>query len=151
MATRVRDWATVDYYEVLGVDAGASGDEIARAFRAAAKVSHPDATGDPVAAERFKDLAAAYTVLSDRRIRRDYDQVRTATLEPRPARPHGSRRAPAAGLRAARPAVALDAQAGVDRGHRGRARHRARRFAVAALTWHLHDHDATQTGPRSCR
>src|SRR5205814_1175124 len=44
--------------------------------RTAAKRSHPDATDDPSEAEHFKDLAAAYTVLSDRRARRDYDRVR---------------------------------------------------------------------------
>jgi curved DNA-binding protein CbpA len=88
--TRVRDWATVDYYEMLGVSTTASGDDIARAFRTAAKQSHPDATDDPEAAERFKDLAAAYTVLSDRRTRRDYDLVRAGaspvTVRP-PTRP----------------------------------------------------------------
>jgi hypothetical protein len=74
--TGVRDWATVDYYALLGVTADASADDIARAFRTAAKATHPDATNDPVERERFKELAAAYRVLSDRRTRRDYDEVR---------------------------------------------------------------------------
>ena len=76
MPTGVRDWATVDYYALLGVPADASGDDIARAFRTAAKVTHPDATTDPIERERFKELATAYRVLSDRRTRRDYDEVR---------------------------------------------------------------------------
>src|SRR2546429_256333 len=59
-----------------GVARDASADDIARAFRPAAKRSHPDATDDPAAAEQFKALAAAYTVLSNRRTRRDYDSVR---------------------------------------------------------------------------
>jgi DnaJ-like protein/uncharacterized protein DUF3592 len=75
----VRDWATVDYYDLLGVSMDASGDDIARAFRTAAKRSHPDATNDPDAAEQFKDLAAAYAVLSNRRTRRDYDGMRAGT------------------------------------------------------------------------
>ena len=75
----MRDWATVDYYDLLGVSMDASGDDIARAFRTAAKHSHPDATDDPDAAEQFKDLAAAYAVLSNRRTRRDYDGVRAGT------------------------------------------------------------------------
>ena len=79
MATRVRDWAAYDFYGLLGVEADASADDIARAFRSAAKRSHPDATDDPEEAERFKDLAAAYTVLSDRRSRRDYDRVRAGS------------------------------------------------------------------------
>jgi DnaJ-like protein/uncharacterized protein DUF3592 len=79
VATRVRDWATVDYYKLLGVTTDASEDDIARAFRAAAKRSHPDATNDQGAAEQFKDLAAAYAVLSNRRTRRDYDGVRAGS------------------------------------------------------------------------
>lgn len=82
MTATVRDWATVDYYGLLGVPIDASADDIARAFRAAAKRSHPDATHDPSAAEQFKELAAAYSVLSNRRTRRDYDSVRA---ERRPA------------------------------------------------------------------
>jgi curved DNA-binding protein CbpA len=88
VATRVRDWETVDYYGVLGVRPGASSDEITRAFRAAAKQLHPDTNADPVALERFKDVSAAYAVLSDDALRRDYDLVRdgvvTATAEVRP-------------------------------------------------------------------
>ena len=76
MPTGVRDWATVDYYGLLGVPVDASADDIAHAFRAAAKVTHPDATRDPAESERFKELAAAYRVLSNGRTRRDYDEVR---------------------------------------------------------------------------
>jgi len=82
VATGVRDWAAVDFYELLGVPSDASADDIARAFRTAAKSAHPDATDDPEAVERFKELSAAYSVLSDRRTRRDYDRVRTATGRP---------------------------------------------------------------------
>jgi DnaJ domain len=74
--TRVRDWATVDYYALLGIEPTADADEVTRAFREQAKRSHPDATDDEAAAERFSDVAAAYAVLGDRGTRREYDRVR---------------------------------------------------------------------------
>ncbi|MDQ1509921.1 MAG: curved DNA-binding protein, partial [Actinomycetota bacterium] len=77
--TRVRDWATVDYYAMLGVAPNADADEVTRAFRALAKQSHPDAVSDEAAAERFRDVAAAYAVLGDRRTRLEYDRVRAET------------------------------------------------------------------------
>src|SRR5256886_17157780 len=76
MATRVRDWATVDYYALLGVDPSADAETVVRAYREQAKQWHPDATHDAAAAERFHDVAAAYAVLSDRGMRREYDRVR---------------------------------------------------------------------------
>jgi hypothetical protein len=89
--TRVRDWATVDFYAVLGVARDASDDEIARAFRARAKVLHPD-TGhaDRAVEDEFKELSAAYAVLGDHRMRRDYDRVR-AELVVAPVRRNGDR------------------------------------------------------------
>ena len=74
--TRVRDWATIDYYAVLGIAANADADEVTRAFRALAKQSHPDATLDRADHERFSDAAAAYAVLGDPRTRVEYDRVR---------------------------------------------------------------------------
>ena len=74
--TRVRDWATVDYYALLGIDPAADADSVTRAFREQAKRSHPDATSDAAAAARFSDVAAAYAVLGDRRMRLEYDRVR---------------------------------------------------------------------------
>src|SRR5258705_13167665 len=76
MATRVHDWATVDYYALLGVDPSADAETVIRAYREQAKQWHPDATHDAAAAERFHDVAAAYAVLSDRGMRREYDRVR---------------------------------------------------------------------------
>jgi hypothetical protein len=64
-----------DLYEVLGVPADASTDEIAAAFRAHAKALHPDRNpGDAVAGERFKDLTLAYQTLIRPRSRAAYDR-----------------------------------------------------------------------------
>jgi hypothetical protein len=65
-----------DLYDVLGVDASVSGDEIARAFRTRAKALHPDTSTDPDAATKFNDLVSAYGVLSNHRTRREYDAHR---------------------------------------------------------------------------
>jgi hypothetical protein len=74
--TRTRDWAEIDFYAVLGVAHDATEDDIGRAYRVLAKQLHPDAGAQPEQAERFKDVSAAYSVLSNARIRRDYDLVR---------------------------------------------------------------------------
>lgn len=63
-----------DYYEVLGVDRGASGGEIKKAFRRLARELHPDVNKhDPEAEAKFKQAAEAYEVLSDPERRRTYD------------------------------------------------------------------------------
>ncbi len=63
-----------DHYAVLGVGRDASQDEIKRAYRKMARQHHPDANADPQAEDRFKELNAAYEVLSDPERRRRYDQ-----------------------------------------------------------------------------
>ncbi len=57
-----------DYYEVLGVQRGASETEMKRAFRGLARELHPDVNAhDPDAERKFKEAAEAYEVLSDPR------------------------------------------------------------------------------------
>ncbi|HET8659115.1 MAG TPA: molecular chaperone DnaJ [Micromonosporaceae bacterium] len=54
-----------DYYAILGVRRDASAEHIKRAYRKLARQYHPDVNPDPAAQEKFKDINAAYEVLSD--------------------------------------------------------------------------------------
>ena len=64
-----------DYYEVLGIQKGASEDEIKKAYKKLARKYHPDMNpGDKEAEEKFKEVNEAYSVLSDERKRANYDR-----------------------------------------------------------------------------
>ena len=60
-------------YTLLGIKKSATDDEIRKAYRALAKKLHPDLNPDPKAAERFKKISAAYSLLSDKDMRKRYD------------------------------------------------------------------------------
>ncbi|MDE5868363.1 MAG: molecular chaperone DnaJ [Anaeroplasmataceae bacterium] len=63
-----------DYYEVLGLQKGASAEEIRHAYRTLAKKYHPDINKEPGAEEKFKEVNEAYDTLSDEQKKARYDQ-----------------------------------------------------------------------------
>ena len=68
---------TKDFYAVLGVSSSASQDEIKKQYRRLAARHHPDKNpNDAKAAERFKEISEAYTVLGDAEKRKQYDDMR---------------------------------------------------------------------------
>lgn len=68
-----------DLYDVLGVSKSASDDEIQKAYRKLARQHHPDRNpGDKAAENKFKEVAAAYEILSDKQKRAQYDQFGAA-------------------------------------------------------------------------
>jgi len=72
-----------DYYEVLGLQKGASADEIKKAYRKIAKENHPDLhPGDKKCEEKFKEANEAYEILSDDDKRAKYDQFGHAAFDP---------------------------------------------------------------------
>ena len=71
-----REWVEKDFYKELGVSSDASADEIKRAYRKLARDLHPDTNPDPAAADRFKAVSEAHSVLSDPAKRKEYDETR---------------------------------------------------------------------------
>lgn len=63
-----------DYYKILEVARGASDEDIKKAYRKLALKYHPDKNREPDAEEKFKEVAEAYEVLSDKKKRDTYDR-----------------------------------------------------------------------------
>ena len=71
-----------DYYNILGVEAGAGEGEIKTAYRRLARKFHPDVSKEAGAEEKFKSVNEAYEVLRDTQKRAAYDQLRTRGYRP---------------------------------------------------------------------
>lgn len=72
-----QDWLDKDFYKVLGVSKDVGEAELKKAYRKLARKYHPDSNpGDAAAEARFKEISEAYSVLSDKEQRREYDQIR---------------------------------------------------------------------------
>ena len=74
---------STDYYEVLGIDREATPEEIKRAYKRLATEHHPDKNnGDAESEEKFKEIAEAYSVLSDSEKKFNYDSLGNAKASP---------------------------------------------------------------------
>ncbi|MEN5343679.1 DnaJ domain-containing protein, partial [Achromobacter mucicolens] len=64
-----------DYYSILGVEQGASDDDIRKAYRKLARKYHPDVSKESDAETRMRDVNEAYDVLRDAEKRQAYDNL----------------------------------------------------------------------------
>jgi len=63
-----------DYYKILGIERNASSEDVKKGYRRMALRYHPDKNDHPQAEEQFKEVVAAFEVLSDKEKRHIYDQ-----------------------------------------------------------------------------
>lgn len=72
-----QDWLDKDFYRTLGVSKDVDDAELKKVYRKLARKYHPDSNPNDAAAEaKFKEISEAYSVLSDREQRSEYDQIR---------------------------------------------------------------------------
>jgi len=71
-----------DFYEILGLSKGASGEDIKKAYRNLARQHHPDVDKSPGAEGRFKEINEAYQILSDPQKKAAYDRYGHAAFQP---------------------------------------------------------------------
>jgi molecular chaperone DnaJ len=86
-----QDWLEKDFYKILGVAKDVPEAELKKVYRKLARKYHPDSNpGDAAAEAKFKEISEAYSVLSDRDQRREYDQFRAMGGGARFTAPGGS-------------------------------------------------------------
>ncbi len=72
-----QDWLEKDFYKVLGVSKDVSEADLKKTYRKLARKYHPDSNpGDAAAEAKFKEISEAFSVLSDKEQRAEYDQIR---------------------------------------------------------------------------
>lgn len=72
-----REWFEKDFYAILGIPKTATAGGIKKAYRKLAQEFHPDTNpGNAAAEDRFKEISHAYSVLSDKETRRQYDEAK---------------------------------------------------------------------------
>ena len=79
-----------DYYKILAISKTATDDEIKKAYKKLALKYHPDKNKDPGAEDKFKEVAEAYEVLSDKKKREVFDRYGEEGLKGHPAGPPSS-------------------------------------------------------------
>ena len=72
---------TKNYYEILEIDSGAAAADVKTAYRKLARKYHPDINKSPDAIEKFKEITAAYEVLSDAKKRNEYNILNGIFIE----------------------------------------------------------------------
>jgi len=93
-----QDWFEKDFYKVLGVAKNVEDAELKKVYRKLARKFHPDSNpGDAAAEAKFKEISEAYSVLSDKTQRQEYDQVRAMGNGARFTAPGGAGRGGAGG------------------------------------------------------